>query len=417
MEAPAEDVNLLDTLDEDARIDVARMLGDLFEWDDEDDEEHDIEDGIYREQRAKTGEEESALEMKAKIEPEDQARYNKFMDTFYRRVNADARSSFDPLETAVMSRKAKKAKKEGKKKSDVNKKTPKKKPKSKKKSKKNSRQGKDLSLEEEEDKTEAEVPIAEEEVHHIVARAAEEVEEIEDDEDEDEALERQERSAVPVEENSDVATARKGKPKGGKKGKKEKSGKNKGGKKKGGKKKKAGNKKKSNKKTKRSANKKDSKKGGKSTKGSKKATRSGPQTSKASVSGVSTLTRDGDVSVVDKKDGKELRSDFKLGPVNLKVNRKFGTGKKAIVRTATATAPELTGKMHLYVSSKGRTKITKFNIARPAVVHTDGSLNKDLQRSGNNNFMENSISRIVPVAAKKLKLAARAVLEATESKN
>merc|ERR1712198_697054 len=298
------------------------MHGDLFEWTDEDNEEHDMEDGIYREQRAKTGEEESALEMKAKIEPEDQARYNKFMDTFYRRVNADARSSFDPLETAVMSRKAKKAKKEGKKKAGGNKKTPKKKPKSKKKSKKNSRQAKDLSLEvNEDDNTEAE----------------------------DEALERQERSAVPVEENSDVATARKGKPKGGKKGKKEKSGKNKGGKKKGGKKKKTGNKK-SNKKTKRSANKKDSKKGGKSTKGSKKATRSGPQTSKASVSGVSTLTRVGDVSVVDKKDGKELRSDFKLGPVNLKVNRKFGTGKKAIVRTATATTPELTGKMSLYVS-------------------------------------------------------------------
>merc|ERR1712198_14306 len=326
------------------------MLGDLFEWTDEDNEEHDMEDGIYREQRAKTEEEESALEMKAKIEPEDQARYNKFMDTFYRRVNADARSSFDPLETAVMSRKAKKAKKEGKKKAGGNKKTPKKKPKSKKKSKKNSRQAKDLSLEvNEDDNTEAEVPVAEEEAHHIITRAAEEVEEIEENEEEDKALERQERSAVPVEENSDVATARKGKPKGGKKGKKEKSGKNKGGKKKGGKKKKAGNKK-SNKKTKRSANKKDSKKGGKSTKGSKKATRSGPQSSKASVSGVSTLTRVGDVSVVDKKDGKELRSDFKLGPVNLKVNRKFGTGKKAIVRTATATTPELTGKMSLYVS-------------------------------------------------------------------
>merc|ERR1711970_440851 len=98
-----EEVDLLD--DEDARINVARALEDLFTWDDIDDEEHNLEDGINREPRLKTEEEESEVESKAVVAPEDQARYNKFMDTFYRRLNADARSTIDPIDVPLIKKK------------------------------------------------------------------------------------------------------------------------------------------------------------------------------------------------------------------------------------------------------------------------------------------------------------------------
>jgi len=244
-----------------------------------------------------------------------------------------------------------------------------------------------------------EVAVAEEENHHIVTREAEEIEEDEG------------RSADPVEDeedvDSDVVARRnpipKAKKNNAKKGNKKGNNKNKN-------KNKKSKKNKKNNKSKRSANKK-SKKG-------KKTARTGPQTSKASVTGIATLVRQGDVTVVNRKDGKELRSDFKIGPVSLKVNRKFGSGKDADVRTATASSPELLGKMHLYVAADGKAKITRFNIIKPSVVTTSGSLSKDEnKRSGNNNFMESSIGRITPFAAKKLKLAARDVLQATESKN
>merc|ERR1712168_1381792 len=70
------------------------MMRELFEFTAEDDEKHDSELGINREDRAMS---ESDVEARAVVEPEDQARYNKFMETFYRRLNADARTTIDPL--------------------------------------------------------------------------------------------------------------------------------------------------------------------------------------------------------------------------------------------------------------------------------------------------------------------------------
>merc|ERR1712106_695825 len=293
-----------------------------------------------------------------------------------------------------------------------------------KKTKKSARNPKFMNLEGVEDETAAEEEVAlaeeEEEVHLIVKRDAEDEDEIEEDEDEH-VLERQERS-VPVEEDEDDAVtdelspvARRTPTKDNKnKNNKNKNKKNKAGRK--NKKNKNKNNKNKNNKSKRSTNKSHNKKGN-SNKGNKKS-KSGAQTSRASVSGIASLRRSGDVTVVNRKDGKELRSASTIGPVELNINRKFGSGKSATVRTATASATELTGQMNLYVAANGKAKITKFTIARPAVVTTSGNLNKDEnKRSGTNNFMEMSIARSTPFAAKKLKLAARDVLQATESKN
>jgi len=74
--------------------------------------------------------------------------------------------------------------------------------------------------------------------------------------------------------------------------------------------------------------------------------------------------------------------------------------------------------MHLAVAKNGKAKITKFNIVRPAVVTVDGTLEKDQTKlRTENNFLEKSIGRMTPFAAKKLKLLARAVLKETEARN
>lgn len=257
---------------------------------------------------------------------------------------------------------------------------------------------------EEEDHIGVEVAVAEQEAHHVAKREADPVEEQDDGVEANESG----RSADVAEDDSEVAAPRSGKPKNKKKvGKNKKNGNNK----------KRNNKKGKNKKGKN----KNSNKSKRSTKKNQKKGKSNkrpnpPKTSHATVAGIASLVRLGDVQVVDRNGGKELRSEFKIGPVSLKVNRKFGNGKDAIVKSASAESPELTGKMHLLVAANGKAKITKFNILKPSVVTTSGSLvAKKGKLDINNNFLENSIGRIVPHAAKKLKLAARGVLKATKS--
>merc|ERR1711872_292883 len=167
---PAEDVDLLN--DENSRINVAKALGELFEFNDFDDIADDKELGVSRDARA------MEEEAKAVVEPEDQARYNKFMDTFYRRLNADARSTIDPIDIPLIAKKSGKKngnekkkvtedkdadKKGGKKKNKKSKKKGNKKKKTNK-SKKTARHPKSLNLEEGDDESaNEEVAVAEEE--------------------------------------------------------------------------------------------------------------------------------------------------------------------------------------------------------------------------------------------------------------
>merc|ERR1712180_537440 len=180
-------------------------LGELFTFTAEDDEEHNEELGENRESRAM--DDESAVEQKAVVEPADQARYNKFIDTFFRRVNADARAEIDPLQVGLIKKKKKARKsdaKKGNKKDDgkkdgkrLNPKDNKKKPKGKKpkknknknknkqNKKKTGRHPKNINLEDVGDDDGEEIVEAEgEAVHHVEARSADIEEEIEDEDDE-----------------------------------------------------------------------------------------------------------------------------------------------------------------------------------------------------------------------------------------
>ncbi|XP_027210702.2 uncharacterized protein [Penaeus vannamei] len=399
-------------LDESVKLDLARMLQDIFEIDEDEDAQAEgvVAEGSNREDRARDDVGDSD---KAMSDPKDLSRFNGFIDTFFRRLNAYSRSRFDPLGFAIAKKgggdKGKKGdgeknKKKGGKgeKKGGNKKGGNKKGGNKKGgNKKGNRHPKDLNLDEEEEVAEETVEIREKREVDLVA--VEEVEDVEDvdetEEEEQESLDRVKRDAdaVPAEEGE--AVARKGRPAGGaKKGNKNKSAKK-------------SNKNKKNKKGKKGGKKKNSKKGGKKGRKSSKA-----RTTRAFVTGLATLARSGDVIVRNSENNKLIKANFRMGPIDLKVSRKFGKGKDAVTRNARAGSPQLEGRIAIKISPNGRAKVSAFKVKKPAIVKVDGNLSRADKDSTNNNFMENSIGKFAPYAAQKLKLASRAVLKEAEPK-
>ncbi|XP_063877756.1 cylicin-2-like [Scylla paramamosain] len=398
-------------VDDDGRFDAARLLRDLFNNEDDEAALATMDGDAEAEGRSKdeTG-----------AGQEDLSRYNNFVDTMFRRMNSQARTRNDPMSISLNSKK-KPSGKTGKKgnknkgktggdKKGKGKKGAKKGPKGDKKGdktkRKNTRHPKDLSVdvavgveEEEEEEQVATMP----EAGHVEARQKREVEEEQEQEQVDEADSAREARDMDLAEaaKETVETSRKNRPAGSPKAKKgPKKGKGKG-KSKG-----------------KKGNKKNSKKQ-KKTKGGKRRTKKSipkVRTSRANVVGIATLRRVGDVKVINRKDAKEIRSQFALGPVGLSVERKFGYGRDAVSRTARATSPELRGKMSILVSADGRARVSNFHIAKPSIVRVEGSLHKEVKTGADNNFMENSLNRITPFASKRLMASARSILATTTNR-
>merc|ERR1711997_1167638 len=53
-----------------------------------------------------------------------------------------------------------------------------------------------------------------------------------------------------------------------------------------------------------------------------------------SLSGIATMVRDGDVTVVDEETHKVVTSEFSVGPLQLQVSKIYGRGKARTVKTA-----------------------------------------------------------------------------------
>ncbi|XP_042241361.1 pre-mRNA-splicing factor CWC25-like [Homarus americanus] len=405
-------------------IDLPALLTGLFN-EEETTAEGDDEEGVDREARAKIeGNEDPTT-------PEDLTKFNNFIDTFHRRLNSYSRSKFDPLIIGLTKKRDKggksekgkggkgKSRKGGKSKKGGNKKKGQKKEGGGKRNERKNKKGRmgkrhpkdlDLGEAEDEDVTEdvaedvaaVEVEEGREKREAPIAEEEEEVEEVEGSDREGKAMVDEEVAEEDIETSRQgvaASTPRRSKNKktkeGGGKNKRNKKGRNKKNKNKNkGKKEEEGN---------------DG--GKKNKKNNKNKNKNKVRTSRASVNGIATLRRDGDVKVVNKKNGKEIRSMFTLGPVDLKLTRKFGFGKDAITRNAKATSPSLKGRMHIFVSADGTAKVTKLHVAKPAIVTVDGSLSKETRSDrDDNNFMEKSIGKVTPVATKKLKQAIRDVL-------
>lgn len=381
-------------------------------------------------QQARSEEEEKAI---AVSDPQELAKFNSFVDALYRRIGVHFRSRSDPFTVKL-------AKARSTKKSTKSKKSPKKGKSAKKtrssKSKKNGkkRHPKNINLEEDEEETDETVAVEEEQEHTIekrdvaeedeediieldeeefdalfgdldeeslsrverdLAEEEEEDEEIEDEEEE--ALERVERDAGDEPSADDVN--RKGKPSKGKKGN-AKKGKKTASKGKGKKPKRGGK-----------AKSKSGKKG-KSAKGKKSAKKPAP-TPRAVVSGFGSLTRFGDVSITSKKEGREIKSTFKTGPVAVRVSKSNGQGKTKTERTSRATSPGMQGTVVIDVHSNGKAKISRFSFKKPLEVAVEGSLDKSPRSV---KFMEKSIVRASPIIARKMKFAARDILKDSTKK-
>lgn len=112
-----------------------------------------------------------------------------------------------------------------------------------------------------------------------------------------------------------------------------------------------------------------------------------------------------------------MRAQFTLGPVDLKVCRKYGKGKDSVTKEARAVAPELTGKLAIQVLSDSTTNLLSFRINRPAIVQVDGTIRKTNKLGkSNNNFMERSIGRFSPVLSRKLSIATTNILALVNQK-
>merc|ERR1712024_400096 len=68
-----------------------------------------------------------------------------------------------------------------------------------------------------------------------------------------------------------------------------------------------------------------------------------------SLSGIATMVRDGDVTVVDEETHKVVTSEFSVGPLQLQVSKIYGRGKARTVKTAKAITDVMSGTLVLKV--------------------------------------------------------------------
>merc|ERR1711953_1158973 len=113
-----------------------------------------------------------------------------------------------------------------------------------------------------------------------------------------------------------------------------------------------------------------------------------------SLSGIATMVRDGDVTVVDEETHKVVTSEFSVGPLQLQVSKIYGRGKARTVKTAKAITDVMSGTLVLKVEVKGK-------------------LSENDPRSLN--YLRNSVNKMRPLAAMKVLKTARYVLKSPNS--
>lgn len=89
---------------------------------------------------------------------------------------------------------------------------------------------------------------------------------------------------------------------------------------------------------------------------------------RATLYGLSSLKRSGDVSVNMMSDHTTIRTKFNLGPLILKVEKEFGRATKKELRSATATTAEMSGKLSLRVLHGGAATLHSIRVLQPKQV-------------------------------------------------
>jgi len=133
-----------------------------------------------------------------------------------------------------------------------------------------------------------------------------------------------------------------------------------------------------------------------------------------SLSGIATMMRDGDVTVLDEENHKVVTSEFSVGPLQLQVSKIYGKGKARTVRTAKAITDVMSGTLTLKVKPDGTAHVKKVVFKKPENVEVKGKLSENNPRSLN--YLKNSVNKMRPLAAMKILKTARYVLKAPSSK-
>merc|ERR1712241_565162 len=133
-----------------------------------------------------------------------------------------------------------------------------------------------------------------------------------------------------------------------------------------------------------------------------------------SLSGIATMVRDGDVTVVDEETHKVVTSEFSVGPLQLQVSKIYGRGKARTVKTAKAITDVMSGTLVLKVKPDGTAHVKKVVFKKPENVEVKGKLSENNPRSLNS--MRNSVNKMRPLAAMKILKTARYVLKSPTTK-
>merc|ERR1712150_296232 len=128
-----------------------------------------------------------------------------------------------------------------------------------------------------------------------------------------------------------------------------------------------------------------------------------------SLSGIATMIRDGDVTVVDEETHKVVTSEFSVGPLQLQVSKIYGRGKARTVKTAKAITDVMSGTLVLKVKPDGTAHVKKVVFKKPENVEVKGKLSDSQPRSLTS--MRNSVNKMRPLAAMKILKTARYVLK------
>jgi len=127
---------------------------------------------------------------------------------------------------------------------------------------------------------------------------------------------------------------------------------------------------------------------------------------RATLYGLASLQRTGDVSVNMMSDHTTIKTKFSLGPLVLKVEKEFGRAAKKELRSATATTAEMSGKLSLRVLHGGAATLHSIRVLQPKQVRVESQDDHDRTRE----FVWKRSSHIAHLVSQKLSSATRSML-------
>lgn len=153
-------------------------------------------------------------------------------------------------------------------------------------------------------------------------------------------------------------------------------------------------------------NKPKRKSGSKKQPNSQKKQANAAKQAKATLIGLSSLKRVGNVKVTPMSDFTTVKSNFVLGPLMLKVEKPTGKNEKRDIRMATATTHEIFGKINIRVVN-GQASLHSIKVQQPKQVKVDSADNHDRTRQ----YVWKQSSSIARVVSQKLRNAAKSMFQ------